>query len=59
MQSAELLYETRQTDRQAFGNNRHPIEPTVYTTNIAIRQYQDAMSDNNIMPALSFLEQSI
>lgn len=59
MQSVELSYETRQTDRQAFQNNRHPIEQTVNTTNIKIRQQQDAISDNNILRVLSFLEESI
>jgi hypothetical protein len=58
-QSAELSYETQQTDRQVFQNNRHPIETTVNTTNIKISQYQDVISDNNIMRAPSFLEQSI
>jgi len=42
MQSAELLYETRQTDRQAL----HPIDATVNTTKIKIRQNQDALSYN-------------
>jgi hypothetical protein len=34
----------------------HPIEPTVNTTNIKPRQNEDALSDDNKIRAVGFLE---